>query len=107
MRFLRSLMPFGILSAPRAATLPVAAESGATSVIQSTPVNARSLGFATTNGAKFVIDGKEDYLVGSNSYWIGFLTNGSDIDKTLDDFVASGLKVLRAWGLQRRQHDSE
>ncbi|KAK5632647.1 hypothetical protein RRF57_008361 [Xylaria bambusicola] len=46
----------------------------------------------------FQIDGKTGYFAGTNSYWIGFLTNNADVDKALDDIVDSGLKILRVWG---------
>ncbi|KAI1425763.1 glycoside hydrolase superfamily [Xylaria sp. FL1777] len=54
--------------------------------------------FSSTNGLNFQIDGKTGYFAGTNSYWIGFLTNNADIDKTLDDLVDAGLKILRVWG---------
>jgi mannan endo-1,4-beta-mannosidase len=47
---------------------------------------------------KFVIDGGDKYVAGTNSYWISFLTNNSDVDKALDTLVTSGLKILRVWG---------
>lgn len=50
------------------------------------------------NGTHFVIDGKTGYFAGSNSYWIGFLTNDKDVDLVLDHLSESGLKILRIWG---------
>jgi mannan endo-1,4-beta-mannosidase len=55
-------------------------------------------GFATTNGTHFTIDGRSEYLVGTNAYWLPFLMNNDDIDLTLDQLQASGIKVLRTWG---------
>jgi mannan endo-1,4-beta-mannosidase len=49
-------------------------------------------------GTSFVIDGKTGYFAGSNSYWIGFLTNNADVDLVLDHLNQSGLKILRVWG---------
>ncbi|KAI0446438.1 glycoside hydrolase superfamily [Xylaria telfairii] len=57
-----------------------------------------STAFASTNGLKFQIDGKTGYFAGTNSYWIGFLTNNADVDKTLDELKSTGLKILRVWG---------
>ncbi|KAI0452347.1 glycoside hydrolase superfamily [Xylaria acuta] len=54
--------------------------------------------FSSTNGLNFQIDGKTGYFAGTNSYWIGFLTNNADIDKTLDELKNAGLKILRVWG---------
>ncbi|KAK3323996.1 glycoside hydrolase superfamily [Cercophora scortea] len=53
---------------------------------------------ATTNGTRFSIDGETKYFAGTNSYWIGFLTNNKDVDTVLDHISASGLKILRVWG---------
>ncbi|GAP85366.1 putative endo- -beta-mannosidase protein [Rosellinia necatrix] len=54
--------------------------------------------FPSTSGLNFQIDGKTGYFAGTNSYWIGFLTNNADIDKSLDDLKNAGLKILRVWG---------
>ncbi|KAI0431537.1 glycoside hydrolase superfamily [Xylaria sp. FL1042] len=54
--------------------------------------------FSSTDGLHFKIDGETGYFPGTNSYWIGFLTNNADIDTTLDNLVDAGLKILRVWG---------
>ncbi|KKK19644.1 hypothetical protein P175DRAFT_0492671 [Aspergillus ochraceoroseus IBT 24754] len=54
--------------------------------------------FPTTSGVQFVIDGEAGYFPGSNSYWIGFLTNDRDVDLVFDHMRESGLRVLRVWG---------
>jgi mannan endo-1,4-beta-mannosidase len=36
--------------------------------------------------------------MGTNTYWIGFLTNNADVDLVMSHIAASGLKVLRVWG---------
>ncbi|MCJ1441346.1 MAG: Mannose-6-phosphate isomerase [Stictis urceolatum] len=54
--------------------------------------------FAKVSGTKFVIDGKAQYFAGTNSYWIGFLTNNADVDLVMSHLQTSGLKVLRVWG---------
>lgn len=45
-----------------------------------------------------MIDGKKQYFAGTNSYWIGFLTNNADVDTVMQHLQASGEKVLRVWG---------
>ncbi|CAG8891683.1 unnamed protein product [Penicillium nalgiovense] len=57
-----------------------------------TKATASATGFPTTNGLEFEISGKTNYFAGSNSYWIGFLTNNDDVDLVL--------------GIQRCQHRS-
>ncbi|KAF4955465.1 hypothetical protein FSARC_11832 [Fusarium sarcochroum] len=52
----------------------------------------------STSGTKFTIDGETAYFADSNCYWCSFLTNHADIDSTLDNFVSSGLRILRVWG---------
>ncbi|KAG9953375.1 endo-1,4-beta-mannosidase, partial [Aureobasidium melanogenum] len=54
--------------------------------------------FPTKSGTEFVIDGKQGYYAGTNSYWIGFLTNDSDVDLVMQHIASSGLKILRVWG---------
>jgi mannan endo-1,4-beta-mannosidase len=49
-------------------------------------------------GTSFVVDGKEGYIAGSNSYWISFLTNNADVDLVMGHLQSSGLKFLRVWG---------
>lgn len=55
-------------------------------------------GFATHNGSHFVVDGKAQYLAGTNAYWLPFLMNDADVDLALDQLAASGIRVLRIWG---------
>ncbi|KAK3318976.1 glycoside hydrolase superfamily [Apodospora peruviana] len=54
--------------------------------------------FPSASGTRFTIDGQTRYFAGSNSYWIGFLTNTKDVDTVFDHLVTSGLKILRIWG---------
>jgi mannan endo-1,4-beta-mannosidase len=63
-----------------------------------TTSTATSTAIPTKSGEFFNLDGVTKYYAGTNSYWIGFLTNDADVDTTLDDLVASGLKILRVWG---------
>jgi mannan endo-1,4-beta-mannosidase len=45
-----------------------------------------------------MLNGKKFHYVGSNAYWLTFLQNTADVDFALDQFVKSGMKVLRIWG---------
>lgn len=63
-------------------------------------VNARTAAaaFPGTDGLDFTIDGKAEYFAGTNSYWIGFLTDNADVDLVMDHLDESGLQILRVWG---------
>jgi mannan endo-1,4-beta-mannosidase len=52
----------------------------------------------SVSGLKFNIDGVTQYYAGTNTYWIGFLTNNADVDTVMGHLQSSGLKVLRVWG---------
>ncbi|TVY38395.1 Mannan endo-1,4-beta-mannosidase, partial [Lachnellula subtilissima] len=54
--------------------------------------------YAKPSNHVFSIDGKAQYFAGTNTYWIGFLTNNSDVDIVMSHLAASQLKVLRVWG---------
>ncbi|KAK6524456.1 hypothetical protein TWF281_011364 [Arthrobotrys megalospora] len=56
--------------------------------------------FVSTSGKEFRLDGKKFYFAGSNAYFIPMYGPNDflDIDTALDNFAASGLKVLRTWG---------
>lgn len=54
--------------------------------------------FPKTNGLNFTIDGETSYFAGTNSYWIGFLTNNADVDLVMQHLYSSGLRILRVWG---------
>ncbi|MCJ1313549.1 hypothetical protein MMC25_007228 [Agyrium rufum] len=60
------------------------------------PVSGGSI--AKVSGNLFNIDGTTKYFAGTNSYWIGFLTNNADVDLVMSHLQTSGLKVLRVWG---------
>jgi mannan endo-1,4-beta-mannosidase len=60
--------------------------------------NTTSGSFAGRNGLNFTIDGQVNYFAGTNSYWIGFLTNNADVDLVLDHLQGSGVRILRVWG---------
>ncbi|KAJ5313104.1 hypothetical protein N7508_003934 [Penicillium antarcticum] len=80
-------------------TTKVSTTSTSTTKVTSTTTSSTGgTGFPTTNGLKFEINGKTSYFAGSNSYWIGFLTNNADVDTVLDHMDESGLRILRVWG---------
>jgi mannan endo-1,4-beta-mannosidase len=54
--------------------------------------------FPSTSGLNFTIDGETSYYAGTNSYWIGFLTNDADVDLVMQHLHDSGLRILRVWG---------
>ncbi|TVY23980.1 Mannan endo-1,4-beta-mannosidase [Lachnellula hyalina] len=54
--------------------------------------------YAKPSNNVFSIDGEAQYFAGTNTYWIGFLTNNSDVDIVMTHLAASKLKVLRVWG---------
>jgi mannan endo-1,4-beta-mannosidase len=53
---------------------------------------------AFASGTKINIEGSTRYFAGTNSYWISFLNDAGDVDQTMKNIAASGLKVLRVWG---------
>lgn len=57
-----------------------------------------NVSYPSTSGTQFVIDGETGYFAGTNSYWISFLTNDSDVDLVMQHLSKSGLKILRVWG---------
>ncbi|KAF3908065.1 hypothetical protein ABW21_db0204293 [Orbilia brochopaga] len=54
--------------------------------------------FCKPVGRVFEIDEKVQYFVGTNTYWIGFLTDDSDVDLVMKHLKQSQVKVLRVWG---------
>lgn len=93
MKLSQSLTLAGLVSAQMALALPQASSSSAANTPSATPG-----AFASTSGLQFTIDGKTGYFAGSNSYWIGFLTNDDDVDLVFSHMAESGLKILRVWG---------
>ncbi|RAL13415.1 glycoside hydrolase 5 family protein [Aspergillus homomorphus CBS 101889] len=81
-----SRMILSLASLALATALPAVTESAA------------STAFPSTSGLQFKIDGKTGYFAGTNSYWIGFLTNNDDVDLVMSQLKESDLKILRVWG---------
>ncbi|KAL4919039.1 glycoside hydrolase superfamily [Aspergillus aurantiobrunneus] len=96
MKLSHSLISLASLALAHA--LPQASTSTPSTSPTSTPTPTNSASFATTSGLQFVIDGEAGYFPGSNSYWIGFLTNSADVDLVFDHMAESGLRILRVWG---------
>lgn len=78
-------------------TATTSSTAASTSVTTSTNSTSSSSN-PSTSGTQFVIDGETGYFAGTNSYWIGFLTNNSDVDLVMQHLSESGLKILRVWG---------
>lgn len=81
-----------------APTLTTLTTSTRPTTISSSSAPVASGTYSKPDGLKFNIDGVTKYYAGTNSYWIGFLTNNADVDTVLDHMVSSGLKILRVWG---------
>jgi mannan endo-1,4-beta-mannosidase len=83
-----------------ACALPAASWSGNKetfpSVVSRRAADASS--FPSASGTNFIIDGKQQYFAGTNTYWIGFQTNNADVDLVMKNIASSGMKVLRVWG---------
>lgn len=86
MKSLFSLLTAAIAAA---ASVPRSPSTGTVAITAANP---------TTSGALFNIDGVTKYYAGTNSYWISFLTNDSDVDLVMSHLQSSGLKILRVWG---------
>ncbi|RMY53953.1 hypothetical protein D0863_13784 [Hortaea werneckii] len=74
------------------------AQSTASPTETGSPSGTSPASYPATSGTSFVIDGEPGYFAGTNSYWIGFLTNDADVDLVMEHLQESGLKILRVWG---------
>ncbi|CAG8962082.1 hypothetical protein HYFRA_00005125 [Hymenoscyphus fraxineus] len=86
---------------PGAATVtakPTTTTRGSPVPTTSVPPAASITSFAKADGNVFNINGKSQYFMGTNSYWIGFFTSNSDVDLVFSHLASTGLKVLRVWG---------
>jgi mannan endo-1,4-beta-mannosidase len=61
-------------------------------------VSAGPAAFPKTDGLKFSIDGRTNYFVGTNAYWLPFTEKNADIDLVFQHIKESGMKVVRTWG---------
>jgi mannan endo-1,4-beta-mannosidase len=60
------------------------------------PTHSDKPGFVKAKGRHFTLDGKPFRYVGTNAYWLQLL-NKKDLNKTLHDMSAIGVKVVRTW----------
>lgn len=97
MKFLRAGGLLALLGAAAGATAAPNPNSEDTRAVSSTAA-AAAADFPKADGLLFNIDGETKYFAGTNSYWISFLTNNADVDKTLDELAKAGHKILRVWG---------
>lgn len=83
-----------------ACALPATSRSGVVATFSSALSSraANDTSFPSASGSSFIIDGKQQYYAGTNSYWLGFQTNNADVDLVMKNLAASGLRVLRVWG---------
>jgi mannan endo-1,4-beta-mannosidase len=79
----------------KATTTSSAASSG-TSAITS---------YAKTNGLLFDINGKETYFMGTNTYWIGFLTDNADVDLVMSHLAAVCILAVTIFQLANPEID--
>ncbi|KAF2744450.1 glycoside hydrolase family 5 protein [Sporormia fimetaria CBS 119925] len=61
-------------------------------------------GFVTTQGDKFMLDGKSFYFAGSNAYYFPFNDKASDVELGLLAAKDAGLKVFRTWGFNDKNN---
>jgi mannan endo-1,4-beta-mannosidase len=80
-----------------ACAIPTTRRSGVED-ISSSLAHRQTSAFPSASGTSFVIDGKQQYFAGTNTYWIGFQTNNADVDLVMKNIAGSGMKVLRVWG---------
>ncbi|KDR77603.1 hypothetical protein GALMADRAFT_224892 [Galerina marginata CBS 339.88] len=53
--------------------------------------------FVTTQDGQFMFNGSVLQFVGTNAYWLAALNSDEDIDFTLGNMSAKGIKVVRTW----------
>lgn len=94
---MKNLIAFASL-AGAACALPATSWSGSKTTSLRARQSSNASSFPSTSGSSFVIDGKEQYFAGTNTYWIGFQTNNDDVDLVMKNIADSGMKVLRVWG---------
>ncbi|KAJ5733978.1 hypothetical protein N7493_002764 [Penicillium malachiteum] len=79
-------------------TTTTSVKTSSTSSTSTTTAVASSTDYPSTTGLNFTIDGKTSYYAGTNSYWIGFLTDNADVDLVMSHLNESDLRILRVWG---------
>ena len=74
-----------------AACLSIAVAHSQTSfstVVSASVARSTITSFAKTSGQLFEINGQTQYFTGTNSYWIGFLTNNADVDLVMSHIAS-------------------
>ncbi|KAG9254031.1 endo-1,4-beta-mannosidase-like protein [Emericellopsis atlantica] len=66
--------------------------------VSAAPAARQAEGFVTTDGEKFMLDGKNFYFAGSNAYYLPFQGTQADVEKGLTAAYDAGLRVMRTWG---------
>ncbi|THH10210.1 hypothetical protein EW145_g1499 [Phellinidium pouzarii] len=54
-------------------------------------------GFVTIENGQFIRNGEPFTFVGTNAYWLPSLNSEVDINKTIHNIAAAGIKVIRTW----------
>ncbi|KAL5526177.1 hypothetical protein ACEPAG_7516 [Sanghuangporus baumii] len=82
--------------APSPTATPSAPTSSAptSSAPASTPI---VTGFVNTSGQKFMLNGVEYTVAGTNAYWLAQISD-ADIDTAFNDIANAGLTTVRTWG---------
>ncbi|KII88513.1 glycoside hydrolase family 5 protein [Plicaturopsis crispa FD-325 SS-3] len=53
--------------------------------------------FVSSSGGSFQVNGSNFKYVGTNAYWLSSLNSAQDIENTLSNISAAGIKVVRTW----------
>lgn len=64
--------------------------TGSRSIVteRQTSKNSSISSFATTSKQLFTINGNTQYITGTNTYWLAFLTNNPDVDLVMSHIAA-------------------
>ena len=57
---------------------------------------APTIPFVTVNGQKFMVNGSDYTVVGTNAYWLSQLSS-YDLDTTFKALAAAGFTTVRTW----------
>ena len=85
----------GIASSSSATPTSTSSSTGvSTSTIPVSTPTSTSTGFVKTSGQKFILDGEDYVVAGTNAYWLAQVSD-EDIDTAFNDIVAAGLTTVR------------
>ncbi|KAH8117603.1 glycoside hydrolase family 5 protein [Phellopilus nigrolimitatus] len=88
-------MRFAALWSLAAAALAVRASSSSSPA--PTKTKRWDSGFVTVEDGQFIRNGEPFRFVGTNAYWLPSLNTDADINKTIHNISAAGIKVIRTW----------